>query len=389
MKIVSISAFPLNIPFVQQFAHASKTRANSDAVIVRIELENGVVGWGETLVRDYVTGETIAILCNGLRKVAQKLTDIDFHIDWNANSALAKLQPLTASLAVIDNLPLETNRAWNGLRCLIELAMIDALSRSNNKCIQDILPAQRKEVVYSGVITGGDAEKSIRAARQMKQLGIKDFKLKIAAGGDLELVRIVRTLIGMDSTLRLDANSAFTLPDAIRFCKAVEDQTIAAIEEPLSTPTADQLARLQETTTIPVMADESLVTSADAAKLIEQKSARMFNIRLAKCGGFAPSLKMIDLAQNAGINFQLGALVGETGILSAAGRALAAHIPSCMFIEGSYGRLLLQEDIVTESIRFGHGGRAPVLKGPGLGVEVNPAVVEKFSDSNNTYAFHS
>ena len=72
MKIVSMSAFPLNIPFVQQFAHATKTRTSSDAVILRVELENGMVGWGETLVREYVTGESVAILLGGLKKSCTK-----------------------------------------------------------------------------------------------------------------------------------------------------------------------------------------------------------------------------------------------------------------------------------------------------------------------------
>jgi L-alanine-DL-glutamate epimerase-like enolase superfamily enzyme len=387
VKIVSMSAYPLNIPFVQQFAHATKTRTSSDAVILRVELDNGMVGWGETLVRDYVTGETVAILLDGLKKVASKLTRIDFSLDWSGDTALTKLQPLTEALTVVDQLQRETNRSWNGLRCGIELAVLDALCRSNSKTIQDLLPAKCKEVLYSGVITGGDAEKSIRAARQMKQLGIKDFKLKVAAPEDLELVKSVRALIGMDATLRLDANSAFSLVDAISFCKAVEGQTIAAIEEPLSGPTPETLAQLQKTTTISIMPDESLVTEADARILIQQQSARMFNVRLAKCGGVAPSLKMIGTARNAGISFQIGALVGETGILSAVGRALAAYVPECKFVEGSYGRLLLQEDIVLESIRFGHGGRAPILKGPGLGVEVNPSIVDKFSDPAKTYVF--
>ena len=389
MKIVSISVFPLNIPFVQQFAHATKTRTSSDAVILRIELENGSVGWGETLVREYVTGESVAILFAGLKKIATKLTQMDFSIDWSGETPLAKLQPLTASLTTLDQMPRESNRSWNGLRCAVELALIDALCRSSSKTIQDLLPAKCKEVNYSGVITGGDAEKSIRAARQMKQLGIRDFKLKVAVLTDLELVKSVRALIGADATLRIDANSAFSLPDAISFCRAVEDQTIAAIEEPLSSPTPEALAQLQKSTSIHVMPDESLVTELDARTLIEKQSARMFNVRLAKCGGLAPSLKMIEMAQSAGISFQIGALVGETGILSAVGRALAAYVPDCKFIEGSYGKLLLQEDIVFESIRFGHGGRATILKGPGLGVEVNPSIVDKFSDPSQRYVFTS
>jgi muconate cycloisomerase len=82
------------------------------------------------------------------------------------------------------------------------------------------------------------------------------------------------------------------------------------------------------------------------------------------------------LAEDSGIKIQVGAQVGETGILSAAGRTFAAHLPALEFAEGSFGTWLLAEDVTFESIAFGWGGRAPLLKSRGLSVTVNEDALE-------------
>jgi muconate cycloisomerase len=118
------------------------------------------------------------------------------------------------------------------------------------------------------------------------------------------------------------------------------------------------------------MVDESLVTEADAEALIEAKAADLFNIRVSKCGGLARSLAIAARASAMGIGVQVGSQVGETAILAAAGRHLAAALPEVAFVEGSFGTLLLAEDVAVESVRFGHRGEAPLLTGPGLGIRV-------------------
>ena len=77
----------------------------------------------------------------------------------------------------------------------------------------------------------------------------------------------------------------------------------------------------------------------------------------------------------------MGSQVGETAILSAAGRHLAAHLPEVAFVEGSYGTLLLTEDVSAEGVRFGHRGVAPVLTGPGLGIRVLEDRLRKYACS--------
>jgi muconate cycloisomerase len=116
-----------------------------------------------------------------------------------------------------------------------------------------------------------------------------------------------------------------------------------------------------------------------AHRLIELGACDCFNIRLSKNGGISGSLAIAKLAHEAGIKIQVGAQVGETGILSAAGRTFAAHLPALEFAEGSFGTWLLVEDITFENVAFGYGGHAPLLKTRGLSVTINEEALDRLA----------
>ena len=139
------------------------------------------------------------------------------------------------------------------------------------------------------------------------------------------------------------------------------------------------MKKVRAETGLPVMADESLVTLEQARQLIDQRACDYFNIRLSKCGGITGSLAIAKLAQQAGIKIQVGAQVGETGILSAAGRMFAAHLPALEFAEGSFGAWLLTEDVTFEDVSFGYAGIAPLLRTRGLSVTVKDETLERLA----------
>jgi muconate cycloisomerase len=102
----------------------------------------------------------------------------------------------------------------------------------------------------------------------------------------------------------------------------------------------------------------------------------LFNLRLSKCGGFIPALKLAAFANQRGLGYQLGCQVGETAILSAAGRHFATSVKDIRYLEGSYDRHLVRESLGKEDITFDRGGWAPMLVGSGLGVDIDPAKVD-------------
>jgi muconate cycloisomerase len=90
------------------------------------------------------------------------------------------------------------------------------------------------------------------------------------------------------------------------------------------------------------------------------------------------AIRVHEIGRKSGIAAQLGCLIGETGILAAAGRQLAAS-RELVYLEGSYSSYLLREDIVGEPVDFGPGGAAQFLAGPGLGVTVNEEALQRLS----------
>src|SRR5262249_10754990 len=97
---------------------------------------------------------------------------------------------------------------------------------------------------------------------------------------------------------------------------------------------------------------------------------RVLNVRIAKNGGLLPALRIAHAALVAGCDVQLGCLVGETSILSAAGIAFLECCPRVRFVEGAFGRRLLKADVVARPVRFGYGGRVNSLPGHGVGLAI-------------------
>jgi len=137
------------------------------------------------------------------------------------------------------------------------------------------------------------------------------------------------------------------------------------------------LGEIRSNLNVPIMLDESLASQSDAQKAITGRTCDFFNIRLSKCGGFIPSLRLAQLARQNGLGYQLGCQVGESAILSAAGRHFATSVAGLRYVEGSYDRHLVREALGTTDLTFHRGGRARALTGPGLGINIDPAALER------------
>ncbi len=373
MRVQSLELRSQRIPFVERFAHSLKARAASDTIIVSVCLHDGTIGYGEGLPRPYVTGETVdSVLAHCGDVLWPALQEADLDASRPIASLLAALPPSFGPVG-------DSLRAHHAARCAVEVAVIDALLRSQKQSLGDVLPPRSKSVTYSGVITSGSPEKAAQRAQQFRRFGIKHIKIKVRDQGAEATVAAVREVVGPEACLRIDANGAWTLEAAIRDLKALEAYDVASCEEPLAAQDWQELAALRQAVNIPLMADESFVTEGDLQAMLDHQAIDILNIRLSKNGGLGPCLRAIDRARTAGLGFQIGAHVGETSILSAAGRHLAAHAQDALFVEGSYGTLLLSEDVTRTSLRFGHQGLGPLLRGPGLGIHVLEERVDRFT----------
>lgn len=123
------------------------------------------------------------------------------------------------------------------------------------------------------------------------------------------------------------------------------------------------------------MLDESLCCEEDAQRAIAGRTCDLFNLRISKCGGIIPCVRLAALARQHGLGYQLGCQVGETGILSAAGRHFACNIGQIRYLEGSFDRFLVRGSVTKEDLTFCYGGRATRLGAAGLGITVNEAII--------------
>jgi len=218
----------------------------------------------------------------------------------------------------------------------------------------------------------------------MRLYGLRDFKLKMGCRNDqenLELLyrRLKRALRRQTVSLRVDADGAWDIDTAMAMSEKLADYQVCCLEQPLAVDDRSHLFTLAELSAIPLMADESLVSLEDGQFLIENNLIDFFNIRISKNGGLLPALRLAEMAASEGMGYQLGAMIGESGILTAAGRHFLQLVPGITFTEISYGTFLLREDIVDQQMRFGYQGRLRPLNQTGLGITVSRKKIAKFT----------
>ena len=376
LRLKSVQILTLSIPFTRSFEHATMIRATSDAVIVRITGGDGVRGYGEALPRPYVTGEDVASMVATLRsRVIPEVLGREFE---SGTAVLDQVQALEAAWSS----PQGTGTsvvAWNATICAIELALLDWAFRRSGQSLSEWLAPARDQVVYTGVIDATDPETAGMLASRYADARFGRIKLKVGIGDDLPRLEAVRRAIGNRVAIRVDANGAWGAATAVKALEALRAFDIEAVEQPVASHDIEGMRRVREESRIAVVADESLITMQDAEALVREQACDVFNVRVSKCGGLLPSKAIADFGLSAGLQVQVGAQVGETSLLSAAGRHLAAHLPQLESGEGSFGTHLLTEDITADPVMFGHEGRGGPILGLGLGVVVDDQVLERLA----------
>jgi len=344
---------------MRSFQHAAASRDVAEAVVVRLELGDGRVGWGETLPRAYVTGET-------LESVVDDLSGAIWPQYCNAPDAA----PAPAGRA-------PDGKVMNAGRCALELAWLDASGRF----AESAGPIGAR---VSGVLGSADPGRTRRRLRLMRWYGLRDFKLKLGLDprADAENLRLVVGQIGKAlaagrCTLRVDVNGGWDSDSTPQRVADLKRHGVCVVEQPVYCR-PEELVELAGRCELPLMADESLLTAGDARTLLRRADRIWWNLRISKNGGLMPTADLARLACENGVTWTAGCMVGESSILSAAQRRWLQMTPHARFVEGNYGRWLLDGDLTDRSLRFGYAGRLRPLRGTGLGVAVNPAKVARY-----------
>lgn len=382
-RLIELELFHLHIPFRHEFSHAKAKRVGTDTVVLVARLANGVVGYGQCVPRDYVTGETVE--------------SVNIAITDTFGEYLGRVEPksFSAVLELIDALPFRDRggRIVNSARCCIELALLDAYGKHFGCGMEGLTEwlgyggfagkATSEKIRVSGVLSGTTPAKVSRLLKMMWWYGLRDFKLKLGCEHDEETLDIVseklfKAIKNGKATLRVDANGAWDVETAAEKSYELANAGVCCLEQPLITSDLKEWKRLARATALPLMADELLLTAEDGLAMAEEKLVDFFNIRISKNGGLLASMRLAALADKWSLGYQLGAMVGETGILAGAGRQFLQLVPGVEFTEICYGEFLLAKDIVKPKLRFGFGGKMRQLSGSGLGISVNEKKMRDF-----------
>jgi muconate cycloisomerase len=270
-----------------------------------------------------------------------------------------------------------TDASQNAAGCAVETAALDLLGKYENRPLVAYLPADHatEEIHYSAQITLGNPERVRWFCNHIRRLGIAKVRVKLAEDyqQNRDALRVVREELPGVSDLRMDPNGVWDYQLALRHLPLLSEFDVRVVEEPMvpTDPLFPALAQEVRRAGALLMACESAATVKQVETLIARRSHDIVNVKLCRSGGFARALAIIRRLRRAGIGYQIGCTLGESGILSAAGRALCLRSSDALYYDGSYDRFLLAENTTTEDVGFGPGGRAGELPGPGLGVEVD------------------
>jgi muconate cycloisomerase len=268
------------------------------------------------------------------------------------------------------------------------LSLLDAYGRAFNEPLSTVtrlvapaLYQPQSEVRYSGVITSAKGWKARITAWKFRLFRFRQVKIKVGIEGQDDVARMTlfRRILRDKVDLRVDANEAWKAHEAVEKIKSLEEFGITSVEQPIAHEEITTLTDIRKQIKTPIMLDESLASLRDGELAIQHGWCDLFNLRLSKCGGFIRSLRLAELAKRHGLGYQTGCQVGETSILSAAGRHFACTVGGIRYLEGSYDRHLVRESLGKHDITFGWGGKAPALTGPGLGIQIDLEALKRVS----------
>jgi len=350
MRITKFECWPVTMPLAVPYTIAYEQVSSATNIFLRIETDKGISGFGCAAPDKPVTGETPDGATADLRDVAAPLLQGEDPIRY-----VWLLDRLTQALP---NSP--------SARAAVDMALFDILGKSAGLPVWRLLGAFRESIrtsVTIGVLPHGE---TLDRARDLLGQGFTCLKLKggVDADDDVDRVMAVREAVGPDIELRFDANQGYTVDEARTFVHRTRTANLELLEQPTPQGQPDLLGRVTQSVSIPVMADESLLSLRDAFRLARDDLADMVNVKLMKTGGIFEALQINAVARAARLEVMVGCM-DEAGLAIAAGLHYALSRKNVAYADLD-GHLDLLDDPSHDAVTLKNGVLYPSDK-PGLG----------------------
>ncbi len=338
---MKINVRDFELRFAHPFTISRETQLTSETVIVELE-DGGVTGYGETTPEAYY-GQGTAEIVRVLKGVAGLLAD----------KSMRDMSPQEL-WALTD----EYFGQFTFAQCGLDIAAWDLWGKLNNKPVYDLLGLDVSKRIITDYTIGIDTI-DVMAEKMEEFSGWPVFKVKLGTDRDIDIIRALRERT--DAVFRVDANCAWGVEETIRNSVAMKGLGVEFIEQPMPAENWQGMKEVFRKSALPLMADESCVVEEDV-----ERCAGYFhgvNIKLTKCGGMTPALRMIKKARELGLEVMVGCM-GESTI----GISAIAHLAPLLDYVDMDTTLLLADDLA-DGLTFDQG-RAVYTDKPGLGFEI-------------------
>ncbi len=371
MRITGIEIIPLRLPLTEPFVISYGVFPDVESVLVRLETDIGVTGWGEGTPDPIVTGETFGGVLETVKAIAPALLGRDPRDrDGCMRAVHARVGASPSAKAALD------------------IALHDVVARAAELPLWALLGGRSKPyLTISRVVSIKTPDAMAADAAQHVSNGFRTVKLKLGTYDDVRLdirrVAAVREAVGPEIKIKIDVNQGWRNAGvAVLGARGIAPYHPEYLEQPVDMHDLEGLADVRRASGLPIMADESIHSSRDALRAVQLRACDLMNIKLMKTGGLLEAVRVNTIAETAGIVCQVGTMV-ESSIASAAGLHLAMALHNVETVEMG-GPLMLAEDIGGLRAHYDRD-QVTLPEGPGLGVDPDEAIIARYAPEGRVW----
>jgi L-alanine-DL-glutamate epimerase-like enolase superfamily enzyme len=314
MQITHVEVVPLELKLRKPYRTAYADPVESAAaVFIRIETRQGDVAWGCAAFNPALSGETLQEVTQVCQACADRAVDLN---PLNTEFALAELAELA------DSTP--------SAQCAFDVAFYDLLGLAAGMPLHRLLGGYRNRIQTSITLGIASIQETVEEAQHRARQGFRILKLK---GGldpeeDVRRVRAVHRALP-ELTLRLDADQGYTVQEALDVTRVLKDR-LEMLEQPTPAVDLEALRQVTEHSSVPILADESLMGPPSALEIAKRHAAHGMSLKLATCGGLRCARQVDAIARAAHMDTMVGC-TNEPALLIAAGLGMALSSPNVRY----------------------------------------------------------
>jgi len=357
------------VPYTSPYHWAQGVIDGATVILVEVDTDEGLTGYGESIGTPSAEGIQSYIKLAGANCVNRNPFE-------NAQLMAEAYHALFQALGTCSS-PRFGGQVLAGL----EMALWDLMGKATGLAAHELMGgAVRSEIQYFGFAQGETAQEIAAEAKLLAESGCEVIYFKVGRGDalDIAIAQQVRAAIGPQKRLRMDPNEHWSPVRAARLIRRMCEFDVEFIEQPTNCESIAALAQVRANSPVAIAADQLVFTPYDAYNVCRENAADLIVLGLHETGGLLRFSKVAHIAEAAGIDICIHGLY-ETGITTCAANQVAATLPN-LDDGNQYMNHFLEWDVVKSPDLSLQNGKLPVLKGPGLGFELDWDAVSRASE---------